>query len=366
MQLPSNEWSGTLFYNTKGTIEDNDLELIATDFYLQDIGVSTFTEFQNDTSLAGYVVDHELMDDYQGLIHSHNNMSTFFSGTDMNTLREEGNDRNHFLSLIVNNAGVYTAKFTRKINISEHKSCSRNYNTYGNVFVELPNNEVDISYEEIEYFNLNIIIEQPNESQQELKQRLTTLRADAKSYVNSRGFPKVKQEYPTWIKEDYSKDKELPFAKSVNDYKENVSLKEDKKPAQLTIFEEDEVENTKYYDNSAYADIHCDADLIKNDVIQLITGNLFSIWNKNIDLDSWVANMVKLYNKRFPDFEDFEYWADMMVSFLENDFKDDSLSEIPKKYQLEIWAADLMDALMQLPINKYIKAYMEILEAYLA
>lgn len=78
MQLPSNEWSGTLFYTTEGSIEDNNLELTATDFYLQDIGVSTFTEFQNDTSLAGYIVDHELLDDYQGLIHSHNSMAKLY------------------------------------------------------------------------------------------------------------------------------------------------------------------------------------------------------------------------------------------------------------------------------------------------
>ena len=75
MQLPANEWSGTLFYTTKGTIENNDFEITATDFYLQDIGVSTFTEFQNDASLANYVVEHDLLDNYQALIHSHNSMA---------------------------------------------------------------------------------------------------------------------------------------------------------------------------------------------------------------------------------------------------------------------------------------------------
>ena len=37
---------------------------------------------------------------------------TFFSGTDLNTLQEEGSDMNNFLSLIVNNAGQYTAAIT--------------------------------------------------------------------------------------------------------------------------------------------------------------------------------------------------------------------------------------------------------------
>ena len=57
----------------------------------------------------------ELLDCQMGLIHSHNNMSTFFSGTDIRTLEEEGLDRNHFVSLIVNNQGSYTAAITRKL-----------------------------------------------------------------------------------------------------------------------------------------------------------------------------------------------------------------------------------------------------------
>ena len=39
----------------------------------------------------------------------------FFSGTDVNTLLEEGSDLNHFLSLIVCNAGQYVARITRKL-----------------------------------------------------------------------------------------------------------------------------------------------------------------------------------------------------------------------------------------------------------
>jgi hypothetical protein len=63
------------------------------------------------------MVTEDLMDCDQGLIHSHNSMATFFSSTDDSTLVEEGKDRNFFVSLIVNNAGTYTAAVTRKSTI---------------------------------------------------------------------------------------------------------------------------------------------------------------------------------------------------------------------------------------------------------
>ena len=46
-------------------------------------------------------------------------MPTFFSGTDVDTLRKEGFDRNCFVSLIVNNAGEYSAAITRKVEYTE-------------------------------------------------------------------------------------------------------------------------------------------------------------------------------------------------------------------------------------------------------
>lgn len=46
-------------------------------------------------------------------------MPTFFSGTDLATLRTEGFDRNCFVSLIVNNAGEYSAAITRKVEYTE-------------------------------------------------------------------------------------------------------------------------------------------------------------------------------------------------------------------------------------------------------
>ena len=51
---------------------------------------------------------------------SHCSFNTFFSGIDANTLDDLGHDMPHFLSLIVNNAGTYCAKITRRIPVSNH------------------------------------------------------------------------------------------------------------------------------------------------------------------------------------------------------------------------------------------------------
>ena len=68
-KLPRNEWSGTLFYTVEGSFKDNNIHVICKDFFLQDVGAATYTEFKNDTELAAYMADHELWDCYTGLMH---------------------------------------------------------------------------------------------------------------------------------------------------------------------------------------------------------------------------------------------------------------------------------------------------------
>lgn len=110
-EFPSTEWSGVLFY----TYKTDPIELTAVDLYLMDIGNSVFTEYEFNAEIAGYIAENpELVEAQTGLIHSHHSMSTNFSSTDMKTLEDEGKDQNHFLSLIVNNAKSYSAKFTTK------------------------------------------------------------------------------------------------------------------------------------------------------------------------------------------------------------------------------------------------------------
>lgn len=111
-QLPTKEWSGTLFYDHEGSVKDGNLVILVKDFLLQDVGTGGATEFEPSADVPSYMLEKDLLECNLGLIHSHNSMATFFSGTDIATLKSEAVDHNHFVSLIVNNAGTYTAAIT--------------------------------------------------------------------------------------------------------------------------------------------------------------------------------------------------------------------------------------------------------------
>lgn len=128
------EWSGVLFYKVSGSFEDKSLTITCVDLFQMDEGTGGYTEYDMSPDVMGYMTDHPKLLDagvYQGLIHSHNNMATFFSGTDTATLQSEGNDMNHFVSLIVNNAGKYTAGVTRKVKLKQTVNEEFAYPTWG-------------------------------------------------------------------------------------------------------------------------------------------------------------------------------------------------------------------------------------------
>ena len=82
---------------------------------------------------------------------------TFFSGTDLGTLQEEGSDMNNFLSLIVNNAGQYTAAITRKVKHFPHVTEALEYEFFGEGTINLGIDEYDaVESYEIDYFFLDI------------------------------------------------------------------------------------------------------------------------------------------------------------------------------------------------------------------
>lgn len=97
-------------------------ELILLDFVLQDIGSATYTEYNLDGDAAAYYAEHidELLGAKIAILHSHDTMQAFFSGTDMSTLNEQASQCNNVLSIVVNNEGSYVAKFTEKHTVHDH------------------------------------------------------------------------------------------------------------------------------------------------------------------------------------------------------------------------------------------------------
>lgn len=83
-----------------------------------DIGEGAHTQFTTERMMADYMAQKpELLDCYNGLVHSHHRMTAFFSGEDSSTLHQEGVNRNNFVSLVVDTRGTYVAAITRRVEI---------------------------------------------------------------------------------------------------------------------------------------------------------------------------------------------------------------------------------------------------------
>ena len=341
-KLPSTEYSGTLFYTVTGSFEDEDIEFTAVDFFLQDIGDSTYTSFENESEFASYMLEHDLLDCYTGLMHSHHNMSTFFSNTDMSTLEREGMQRTHFLSLIVNNAGVYNAYVTKKIKVVTRGEQKCSYETYnGQVVDEGVPEDVTIEEYTLEYYKLEVEREIVENDMSELDSRfdeIKTRKADAKksslSFYPHETTHYESPKYTTYDtkKDDTNKELSLPFDEYY-EYKETPYNVTDKKLE----------------------------DISDKMFKQLITLDINADLKSTIDIDKWVLNMEKLYDKRFKDEIVFEEFADTFISLL-FDINDEFRGLNSAVYYNVI--ENLEKRLQKCNKNKYIKIYIEVLQSW--
>lgn len=325
------EWSGTLFFTHEGSFENNDLVIRCVDIYIMDIGNATYTEFDMSPDVIAYMTEHpELLDCQMGLIHSHNNMSTFFSQTDTATLKEEGIDRNNFVSLIVNNAGTYTAAITRRI-----KSKSTKESTTFEFFGEGERNdtkEFHSNVDEIEWFYLNIEKEGESYSFNDLNNRLEELEKQKKE--------RVKNPICTY--------NTCPTQKSLFEDTCSVNI--------------NDVDDEPEYESIPYDEVSVDENIIKHLIKQLITCSIIIPEDSKIDINKWANNMKNVYERRFGKGEEglkrFRDWASYYVEFL-TWIEDKALLE--KGFRMldiqSICANDLIKALSKLPKNEYIKIF---------
>lgn len=216
------EWSGVLFYSHRGSMDEGNFEVTCEDIYVMDIGSGGYTEYKENASILDYRIQNNLLteDIQEGLIHSHNNMSTFFSGTDSDTLIEEGTHSNHFVSLIVNNAGSYTARVTRKITrdlkAKAHiiYEADEYYNSYGDTKIIISDKkqweedrEETKTVQEIEYFNLTIVKDDVDNPFQDIDERLREIKREKEAEKRKSSY--TKNSYPylnTYNKSKYPKE----------------------------------------------------------------------------------------------------------------------------------------------------------------
>jgi hypothetical protein len=117
------EWSGFLLYEQEGDLNDiGGMKLTAKHIHILDIGSAAFTEIRDYDPF-------EIVDDIgeralsykMGIIHTHHNMDTFFSGTDTGCLHENAENYPFLLSLIVNFKVDYKAKIAFLAQDTDHK-----------------------------------------------------------------------------------------------------------------------------------------------------------------------------------------------------------------------------------------------------
>ena len=343
--VPNIEWSGILFYSYTGKFEDKSLVIRCEDIYVMDIGNSGSTEFEMSPEVISYMSENpELLDCQLGLIHSHHAMATFFSNTDLDTLLEEGKDRNHFVSLIVNNAGVYTAAITRKVTIKRTANDVIKYKTFEDN--DVTETELKTETKEfIHYFNLNIKVEQSS-IDNTFFNRINEIKNKKNNTYKT--YSSLDRTFDSKIKE-----LELPFEKP--DYNFSINRQNIK---------EEEENNPKF---EPLIDI--DDSVITSIVYQLLTGSIVITNKNNIDINKWIKGMKSLFTKRFgkgeSGFKTFKVWADSYIEFL----CWFSLEDKYPNYESDILASEVAERVIQkleqFEKNEYIEEYINILTGYL-
>lgn len=358
----STEWSGTLFFTHEGSFENNDLVIRCVDIYIMDIGTQAYTEFDMNPDVIAYMCENpELLDCQMGLIHSHNNMSTFFSGTDTATLKEEGRDRNNFVSLIVNNAGTYTAAITRRVKSKQVKE-SVSYEFFGDG-EKHDTKEYVSSADEIEWFYLKIEKEGENYSFPDMAARLEEIRQAKAEKAKKTQTPAYQGDYKPDIANSYG-TKAGPA---------NLVKKEVNKPkvTQPTLF--DDIDDLPFEDgyDIPYGQVSFDKVTLKSLVLQLITGSIIISNDSKIDITKWTKSMPALYEKRFgkgkAGMNNFKIWAETYTEYLTWYITDEKLEELgfDDTEICAICAHDMIEELTKLPENDYIKGYIDALQKYL-
>lgn len=332
------EWSGVLFYEVAGTFEDNNLVITCKDIYQMDIGNGAYTEYTMNPSVATYMLDHDLMDCYQGHIHSHHNMATFFSGTDTQELKDGGKDTNHFVSLIVNNAGKYTAAITRKIQSVKTVKEDYNYKSFNDI-LKTSSRQYDETTEYLEYYNLDIDIKgEIIPFEEEMFNRIKEIKEEKSK---NKGFSQYSPSNVT---------KYEPFTNKTYDNIKPISSTQKTLP-----FEE--------VSDIPYGNVRIDSKIIQSLVKQLITCSIIIPSESSIDILKWVKGMNNLYTKRFGDIKNFKEFATNYVDYLLNSTYDEKLMDILDATDMCcIIAYETMIELSKYPKNPWLNVYIELLE----
>ena len=380
------EWSGNLFYKMTGTFADNNIEITCVDILPMDIGSSAYTEFEMSPEVATYMVENpELLDCKMGLIHSHQSFGTFFSGTDTATLQSEGKHRNHFLSLIVNNAGVYTAAITRKKIVKKDIKIVEEFEEtdFNPISQATSSNQVESAI--VEYFMLDINI-QKSEYQQFIDDKLEAIRKAktpvVASYPGNSNYipgytPNVKYGNPFGhtpppyyadpafkeVIDSFPEPKNTPVKQAAINFDNDIDFPytEDflMEPDMRDVPDGEEMQGV----------VPIKSQTITSIAIQLLTGNVILPASLNTPLRVYVKDMDSRFTKRFGQGETgekvFSDWAENFVDFLCGGVADPDLAAYNVNDIMSSCAFLLLKEFDKLPDNRFLRIYKNILDIYI-
>jgi hypothetical protein len=149
--ISKEEWSGVLFYSTEGELGEKDFSLKVHELFLMDIGNSTYTGYKpTDPLLIKHLMANpHLMTLKIGHIHSHHNMSVFFSGTDKDELIDNSPFHNFYFSLIVNNSNHMDARVAFKAEVQKQEKTTTRFRGVSGDYKEKERNSA--THEEVIY-----------------------------------------------------------------------------------------------------------------------------------------------------------------------------------------------------------------------
>lgn len=397
-KIHNTEWSGTLFYDITGSFEQNNLTVIVRDVCLRDIGEPAYTEFDENPDVVTYMCEHpDLMDCYRGLIHSHHNMQAFFSGTDDATVRAEGNDMCHFVSLIVNNTRKYEAAITRKFKYEVSRKGFCTYPTFGDADVrkELDSTETN---EVLQVFPLKVEIQQAvpvEDKTAELDETISGLwkKKEEKKiarynfpvgqYGGNGGTPTFPR---TFQGRGPQPNYQVPLSgknritQGERDWE--AALEEDERRAvgvprvQELPFEDQQVvyenEGSEPMPEELYKTALLDDKLVTSIAAQLLTGSVCLNGEPETVIQSLSTEVIhERLSHRFPDISTFKAWADCftehLITFIEDGNALDDKNEIigDAEWVWALYAYRILEHLEPFKDSEYVAALIETVEYYM-
>ena len=332
-----------------------------------DIGTTAYTEYNESPDIVSYMIEKDLLDCHRGLIHSHNNMATFFSGTDTATLREEAVQHDHFVSLIVNNYRAYTAAVTTVVKSKYFTKEEFTYSTFDGKEVT-DTDEFESEETTILWSKMAVVIEGRDYTDDEVlsrldeiakeKERLKTVRVTSPSpivvqnTVQRQAIPPqtLNELLKDWDNKINAQDtqQQLPFNQGSEDLtEEDVRAMNMENPMDIP-----------------YDTIKLEPEIAELLAKKMVTGSILVPKNNRIDLKAFVPGMINMYAPVFPTKESYKFFIGGFVEGILFNIYDETLMGWEDDEIAAIAAYSIMEILEELPKNPFLEVIIDELEHY--